>query len=102
MLLSKYKPLLIGEQIHSIGQELYDALVNKDLATFAQVLGQIQTLNQIKDQYQEFYELLHKLKVTMPLFGNQLTNKVGLLEPIPGSFSEIIDYAKLTTLLRFS
>ncbi len=99
VLLSKYKPLLIGEQIHSIGQELYDALVNKDLATFAQVLGQIQTLNQIKDQYQEFYELLHKLKVTMPLFGNQLTNKVGISEPIPGSFSEIIDYAKLTTFL---
>lgn len=99
VLLSKYKPLLIGEQIHSIGQELYDALVEKNLDLFAEILGKIQSLNQIKDQYQAFYDLLHELKVTMPLFANELMNSVGVIEPLPGSFSEIFDYAKLTTFL---
>ena len=47
VLLSKYKPLLIGEQLHSVGQELYNALVNKDLELFAEILGKIQSLNQI-------------------------------------------------------
>ncbi len=99
VLLSKYKPLLIGEQIHSIGQELYDALVEKNLDLFAEILGKIQSLNQIKDQYQVFYELLHELKSAMPLFANELMNGVGMIEPLPGSFSEVFDYARLTTFL---
>lgn len=99
VLLSKYKPLLIGEQLHSVGQELYNALVNKDLELFAEILGKIQSLNQIKEQYQVFYGLLHELKVAMPLFANELVNTIGMVEPMPGSLAEIFDYAKLTTFL---
>lgn len=99
VLLSKYKPLLIGEQMHSIGQELYDALVDRNLELFIEILGKIQSLNQIKEQYQSFYALLHELKIAMPLFANDLVNRIGIAEPIPGSFSEIFDYAKLTTFL---
>ncbi len=94
-----YKPLLIGEHLHSVGQELYDALVNKDLELFAQILGKIQMLCQVKEQYEVFYELLHQLKVTMPLFANELVNRIGMVEPIPGSLDEIFDYVKLTTFL---
>ena len=41
VLLNKYKPLLIGEQIHSVGQEIYDALVNKDLALFSEKIAKV-------------------------------------------------------------
>lgn len=99
VLLSKYKPLLIGEQMHSIGQELYDALVNRNLELFIEILGKVQSLAQIKEQYQNFYALLHDLKIAMPLFANEIMNGIGINEPIPGSFSELFDYAKLVTFL---
>lgn len=99
MLLNKYKPLLIGEQIHSVGQEIYDALVNKDLALFSEKIAKVQFLNQIKEQYQYFYELLTLLKGTMPLFATKIMTGVGVKEPMPGTLGEIIDYAKLVTFL---
>ena len=99
VLLNKYKPLLIGEQIHSIGQEIYDALVNKDLALFSEKIATIQFLNQMKEQYQHFYELLNVLKGTMPLFATEITMKIGVKEPLPGTLQEMIDYAKLVAFL---
>lgn len=99
VLLNKYKPLLIGEQIHSVGQEIYDALVNKDLALFSEKIAKVQFLNQIKEQYQYFYELLTLLKGTMPLFATKIMTGVGVKEPMPGTLGEIIDYAKLVTFL---
>ena len=35
----------------------------------------------------------------MPLFANDIMNGIGINEPIPGSFSELFDYAKLVTFL---
>lgn len=100
VLLSQYKPTLMNDQMHPICSKLYESLVEKNHERFSELLIQIQNLIKVRDQYAEFYELLNLLKVNMPLFANEIVNKIGIIESIPGSIQDIFEYGKLTTFLN--
>lgn len=100
VLMSKYKTMLLNEQMHPICPCLYESLVEKNHERFAKHLMSIQELIKIRDQYSEFYRLLNLLKVNMPLFANQMIKRIEVVEPIPGNFQDIFEYGKLTSFLN--
>ncbi|MCU7196379.1 AAA domain-containing protein [Turicibacter sanguinis] len=100
VLLSQYKTNLMNDHMHPLCSKLYESLVEKNHERFSELLVEIKSLIQIKEQYQEFYQLLNTLKVSMPLFANEILGTVGLVESIPGSLQEIFEFGKLQTFLN--
>lgn len=100
VLLSQYKTNLMNDKMHPLCAKVYESMVEKNHERFSEGLLELKSLVQVKEQYQEFYRLLNLLKVTMPLFANEILNTVGLVETIPGSLQEIFDYGKLSTLIN--
>lgn len=63
VLLSQYKTNLMNDHMHPLCSKLYESLVEKNHERFSELLVEIKSLIQIKEQYQEFYQLLNTLKL---------------------------------------
>ncbi len=97
--LTHYHVELMKHASHELGHELYEALVNQDRIQYATHYEQLKRLAQLKQEYVQFDDLLHRLKSTTPQLSQFIVSRLEKNEPLPGPFEDIFTYGKLNTFL---
>ena len=94
-----YHVELMKQATHPLAQQLYEALVEKDLTRYQTIYQELEHLQQTKESYEVFNQYLTKLNAVTPQFAQFIISRLARKEPIPGTFEDIFTYAKLNTFL---